>query len=126
MVISVAKRAMHNSLSKIVPKLWGVEIWYVDDVNYCGKKIIIIDGCSTSMHYHNHRDKTVLVTVGCLEVKYLDQPDSILLRIGESLRIKPGVAHQFIAPSGQGPLELIEFSTQHSPDDTTRVGKKND
>ena len=47
---------------KVVGKSWGTEEWFANNEveNYCGKILTILEGESTSMHYHADKHETFL------------------------------------------------------------------
>jgi mannose-6-phosphate isomerase-like protein (cupin superfamily) len=98
-----------------------MEIWYVNTEKYCGKKLVIVEGSSTSLHYHKIKDETMFVDHGKLRIEWGNDKDPTLLCPGECIRIEPGTAHRLIAESGYGPLSLIEFSTHHEDSDSYRI-----
>ncbi len=104
---------------KVVEKTWGCEVWWTDTDKYMGKTLIINPGKSTSLHYHEHKDETILVIRGKLTV-YDDRgfPWCAEIYPGNTIRILPKERHKLSA--GEHGVELIEFSTPH-PDDSVRV-----
>lgn len=94
-----------------VDKPWGHEIrWAIND-KYLGKILHIDGGHSLSKQYHEIKDETIYVLDGVLILELGDNPvDEIMLRQGETCRIKPMTVHRFRAPGGCD-VKLIEVST---------------
>ena len=110
-------------MDKII-KPWGHEIHWANTEKYIGKILHISRGRRLSRQYHTVKDETVYVTKGLLIAEIgLDKnkkPEKIeYLKVGESLRIEPGMIHRFSAPI-DGFVELIEVSTPEM-DDVVRL-----
>ena len=105
-----------------ISKQWGSEEWFANNSLYCGKMLIVKEGEWSSggrYHYHKIKDETFFVLSGSLVLLVLD-PDTevIMLREGDSYRVKPGIKHKF---RSSGPeCKFIEVSTHHSEDDSIR------
>lgn len=108
-------------MNKLVNKSWGCEIWWADTELYMGKTLIINPNCSTSLHYHEHKDETITVQRGRLIISWepsLSEPPSELMP-DDVVHLVPQQAHKLTAgPQG---VTLVEVSTPH-PDDSVRVG----
>ncbi len=108
----------------IVKKTWGYEKWFANEL-YCGKELFINRGmCSSEgrFHYHKIKDETFYVLKGKLQIDIIDPDkqwriDTIFLKKGESFRIKPGIAHRFMAGKYLS-CKFIEASTHHEDDDS--------
>ena len=72
-----------------------------------------------SKQYHNVKDETIYVLNGVLIVLLGDEESQLVLKEGESLRIRPNTIHRFCAPN-DGYVRLIEVSTPEI-DDVVRV-----
>lgn len=100
---------------EIVNKIWGCEIWWANTDKYMGKELIINPNCSTSLHYHVHKDETIYVTRGVLIVSGFRE---MKINEGESIHIPPKAEHRLSAgPKG---VILMESSTPH-PKDSVRA-----
>ncbi len=101
---------------KYVEKVWGGEIWMVNNEKYCGKKLILKKGKRCSFHYHKVKDETFYIESG--EV-LLELGDEIrVMKSGEVIKIFPGVKHRF---SGLKDSVIIEISTCHDDGDSYRT-----
>jgi len=106
-------------------KRWGHEVWLANnkDENYCGKILLINEGCNTSMHYHMEKHETFYIIEGSLKVDLLNTTEgkkrSLILEEGETLEIKRGQPHQLIAHNGH--VAFIETSTFHKNEDSYRL-----
>jgi len=101
----------------IVAKSWGREIWWADTEHYMGKTLIINPNCSTSLHYHEYKDETMLVVRGDLIIENGASHGRDFTE-GMAARIEPGKQHRLKA--GSSGVTLIEVSTPH-PSDSVRV-----
>ena len=81
-----------------------------------GKILIVKKGHRLSRQYHRKKDETLYMDKGkCI---FEVSRRKILLREGESIRIKPGTLHRIFAKFGD--IKMIETSTPH-PNDRVRV-----
>lgn len=105
-------------------KGWGYEVWVVNNELYCGKVLSIHAGKKCSLHYHELKTETMLLTKGRVEMisGSLESPkeNRIVLEVGDVFHIPPFLAHQFIAIEES---EIMEFSTQHFESDSYRLEK---
>ena len=116
---------------KIVKKTWGHEKWIVNNDLYCGKEIVIKSSKFSSkgkFHYHKIKDETFYVIRGTLLIDWYNEtialpnlglasPEQVILKKGESFRIKPFVRHRFMGLSYFG-CKFMEFSTHHEDSDS--------
>ena len=109
-------------------KLWGCEELIVNDpaVGYCGKLLWLLPDHCGSLHYHNVKDETFMCVEGVVGVEYFPVTSPHLRKLTvlrgvarDALRLRPGVAHRFVAL--EGPAILVEFSTPHSDEDVVRI-----
>lgn len=98
-----------------VDKLWGHEIWLVNNEKYCAKFLILKPGYQCSLHAHRIKDETFAVIKGEVNLEYNDK--TIELIAPASFRIKPGRYHRFSSPEG---ALILEASTTHDDDDVIR------
>ena len=107
-------------------KPWGHEVrWAVND-KYLGKLLCINKGHRLSLQYHKEKDETIYVLKGSLLLEmgphheYTDTETGIrlVLKEGESQRIRPGLIHRYWADKGD--VVLIEVSTPEI-DDVVRL-----
>jgi len=98
-----------------IKKPWGWEVILCNNSLYCGKILHINRGYMSSLHKHFVKDETYYVTKGKLLVKRESKED--IVKVGEAIRIKPGVIHRFI---GVEESEFIEISTEFSDKDAER------
>lgn len=105
--------SLHNA--DVHPKVWGVEVWIVNQPEYCGKILRISKGFRCSVHYHKLKDETFHVTRGAVLMEI--DGDARLLTEGMTQRIPRGCKHRF---TGIEESEMIEFSTHHEESDSYR------
>lgn len=120
---------MSYSSPKIVPKTWGMEIWYCN-TDYCGKRLIFAEDHRLSIHYHKVKHETFLIECGCIQLELytlaggLDADAwrhlaTLTLRVGDTYTIEPGLGHRMMAVGGNACM--IEFSTHHEDADSYRI-----
>lgn len=110
-----------------IEKRWGHELWAHNSPMYCGKILVVKPGFRTSFHYHELKHETfVLVEGRCL--LYLGERSDPFGTIGEWHVLEPGVAVEIqpyqvhaIKAIDDEPARIIEFSTQHTDDDSHRL-----
>ena len=124
-----------------VKKVWGIEHWLVNDRegNYCLKAMELAPGHHVSLHKHDEKDETFLVIEGMMVIERSgqdsDQQRSYfhkythgelvvevygqIARVGDRIRVKPGVYHRFYSVGGS-PCKFLEVSTGDFDDDNHR------
>jgi mannose-6-phosphate isomerase-like protein (cupin superfamily) len=115
---------------KIVPKLWGYEIWIENNERYCGKHLCVSSNKWCSAHFHKDKKETFYVIDGELLLQYssnTDQSiwslgivDQIVLKKGESFTIDPYVVHRFSSNLNID-CHFIEISSHHDDNDSYRI-----
>ena len=117
-----------NNKAKFVEKRWGHEIWFAnnEEENYCGKELLIKEGCHTSMHFHLEKHEVFYILEGQLFLDLIDTKigdhSNVILSEGEKYEISQGQPHQLIAYNGA--VKLIEASTFHRNSDSFRIYDK--
>ncbi|MBM3417330.1 MAG: cupin domain-containing protein [Bacteroidetes bacterium] len=112
---------------ELVPKQWGYEKIIVNNEksNYCGKILHFVKGARFSMHFHDSKTETFLVSIGKLKVWLIDTRDASIheteLNQGDILQINRLLPHEVMALEES---EIIEFSTFHRDSDSYRVWRK--
>ena len=110
-------------MPKRIQKTWGWELVICNSEKYCGKLLLLENGKTSSLHYHNQKHETFHVLEGeCfIEVNgktWRGKP-------GLTLVIEPGVPHRFYRewenPEPQGFCKILEVSTFHSDEDVVRI-----
>lgn len=105
------------SLPLIISKVWGEEVWLVNEAEYCYKLLQVKKGASGSLHYHKIKKETFVLLTG-----------HILLQIGNEgyflgkeirpMTITPGTPHRFTALEDS---VIIEVSVHHDDEDVVRL-----
>ena len=109
----------------IIDKLWGREIWLVNnkEESYCCKFLEIDAFQSTSMHFHVNKHETFYVERGTLTIRLLDTQTcnvtNIKVKQGETFAIDRLQPHKLMAD--HEPVRLVETSTFHEDTDSYRV-----
>jgi mannose-6-phosphate isomerase-like protein (cupin superfamily) len=106
-----------------VKKPWGWENRFAITEKYLGKVIHINPGEMLSLQYHEHKDETIYIVKGSMDLQ-LEADDgsmqTLRLTPGMSRRILPGRKHRMIG------VEDCEFFEVSSPeiDDVVRLEDK--
>jgi len=121
---------------RIVSKTWGMEIWFVNNEHYCGKRLIFAEDHRCSVHWHKEKHETFLVDRGRVVVETFkmtipvitkDASASVsmmlpemayILEVGQTMEIPQGIPHRITAIGGNA--SIIEFSTHHEDSDSYR------
>jgi mannose-6-phosphate isomerase-like protein (cupin superfamily) len=105
-----------NARSPFHKKVWGFELWIVNNDVYCGKKLVLYEGAQSSLHYHEIKDETFFVQSGL--VRFEKDDEVLTLGPGDSVHVPPGCIHRF---AGMQFSEIFEFSTHHEESDSYRL-----
>lgn len=97
-------------------KLWGSELWIVNNELYCGKILTLREGYQCSLHYHKNKHETFYVLSGRVRMEFGMQ--TTILLPGDSVVVPPLTPHRF---AGLMDSQIIEFSTHHEDDDSYRI-----
>jgi len=98
-----------------VQKRWGREEWIANTNKYCGKLLIVNKSRQGSLHYHRLKTETFYILSGKILLE-LDGKTAVYYP-GDSIDIEPGQVHRY---GGLKRSVVIEFSTEHSDEDTYR------
>ncbi len=110
---------MKKEKIKIVPKVWGEELWVVNSNLYCGKLLTINEGSQGSYHYHNKKEETFYCIYG--EVKLtVNGKDYKMTQFTSPRTIKPKGAHSI---TGIVTSVIMEVSTPHDDRDVVRLSE---
>ena len=96
-----------------VDKPWGYELRFAITDRYLGKVIHVNKGEALSLQYHDHKDETLLLTLGAMDLELEDdagQMHTHRLTQGNVVRIVPGRKHRMNA------VEDCEFFEVSSPE----------
>jgi mannose-6-phosphate isomerase len=99
-----------------VDKPWGHEILWADTELYVGKILHVNAGEALSLQYHREKDETVYVLSGYVRLEAGPSPEdleTVELRAGDAMRLKPGTVHRMEAIEES---DVLEASTPHLED----------
>lgn len=98
-------------------KVWGKEVWFVNEPEYCCKVLCLNKDAHSSLHFHTVKKETFLVLSGKIK---LERSGTVLtLSEGDKgIVIKPRQLHRF---SGIEDSVILEVSTHHDDDDVMRL-----
>lgn len=107
----------------VYPKIWGREIWMVNNQDYCWKILDLNAGFRCSRHCHVSKKETFVVLDGKLwmETWTTDYPSSYFIRemwAGHQIFIPNGTFHRFSSKTG---ALISEVSTNHREEDVERT-----
>ncbi len=103
-----------------IEKPWGHEVLWAETDEYAGKILSVRAGEALSLHFHEERDKTLLLIRGQITLEVgagVSSLAQVPVREGEAFRIRPGVLHRVTA---QTDVEMMEVSTPEL-DDIVRI-----
>ena len=101
----------------IIEKVWGRELIVADELEYCGKILVLRKGAGSSIHMHPKKKETLFCYKGRVLFALADQPPLVLHREAEPVIVLPGQWHQFY---GLEDSEIMETSTHHDDSDVER------
>jgi mannose-6-phosphate isomerase len=98
-----------------VEKPWGYELIWAHAERYVGKLLHVRAGQALSLQYHRRKDETIHLFSGSMRFEY-DRGSGrreVVLKPGDSMRIRPGVVHRMIALTD---CDVLEASTPELED----------
>lgn len=102
-----------------VPKVWGDELWIVNNHLYCGKLLYLDEGASSSLHMHKKKQETFFCLSGQVGL-HIEGKDYMLNPFSRPKTILPGEKHQF---NGLTEAIILEISTHHEDSDVVRFSE---
>lgn len=108
----------------VVVKVWGKEEWFVNEPEYCFKRLMLQPGFSSSLHYHKKKKETFRVEKGACKMLVVKRDQEYIYRMasGWAITILPGQPHRFWLEKEVGrPCVIYEVSTHHDEDDVVRL-----
>jgi mannose-6-phosphate isomerase len=106
-----------------IDKPWGYELIWAHTDRYVGKILHIEAGHALSLQYHRHKDETLCLLSGSLELDVGDDEQTlqaITLHPGESVHMWPGRRHRLTARTT---CDVLEVSTPEL-DDVVRLSDR--
>ena len=102
-----------------VDKPWGYELIWAHAERYVGKILHVSRGHALSRQYHRVKDETVHLLSGSMRFEFDagGGPRELVLRPGDSMRIRPGTVHRMVALED---CDVLEASTPEL-DDVVRL-----
>lgn len=111
---------MESSPVRFVEKPWGREEIFAHTDAYVGKILFIRAGEALSLQYHEHKEETLRVLDGEVEIFSGSDPAKLenqVLESGSVFHVPPGLLHKLVALTD---CRLFEVSTNHL-DDVVRL-----
>lgn len=102
-----------------VKKVWGEEIWLVNNDMYCGKLLLLDKNAVCSYHYHKVKKETFMALEGYAMLT-IEGKDYILAPFTRARTIEPYEKHKF---TGIESAVILEVSTHHDEDDVVRLSE---
>ena len=109
------EQAVHGL--KYVRKVWGRELWLVNNEQYCAKYLYLDPGFACSLHRHPIKNETFVVLRGSCQLEFADSRRP--MGVYDSQRIAAGTWHRFSNPGNQLCI-ILEVSTHHDDLDVER------
>ena len=102
-----------------MPKVWGDEVWLVNNEKYCGKLLFLDAGASSSLHLHRVKQETFYCMLGQIGL-HIEGRNYMLGPFSRPKTIMPGEKHQF-----NSVIEsvILEISTHHDDGDVERFSE---
>jgi mannose-6-phosphate isomerase-like protein (cupin superfamily) len=102
-----------------VEKPWGYELIWAHSERYVGKILHVTLGHALSRQFHRRKDETIHLLSGSMRFEFDagDGPRDVVLRPGDSMRIRPGTIHRMVALTD---CDVLEASTPEL-DDVVRL-----
>lgn len=108
---------MRKEKLKVVPKVWGEELWLVNSDKYCGKLLTVNKGAESSYHYHREKEETFYCLYGKVSLT-IEGKDYTLTPHSCPMTIEPNEKHSFV---GLVESVILEVSTHHDNSDVVRL-----
>ena len=96
---------------------WGYQVRLVNNERYCAKFLVLTNGTHGSLHSHSLKDETFIVLSGEVFLKFGKSVG--LLKVGDQIRLEPGVPHERWAQVI--PSVVLEVSTHDDDLDYTPI-----
>ncbi len=100
-----------------VEKVWGEEIWLVNNIHYCGKLLVVDRNAESSYHYHVIKTETFYAIEGYCTLT-IEGKEYSLSPFTRPKTIYPGEKHSFKSVTE---AVILEISTQHDDVDVVRL-----
>ena len=104
---------------KEVPKVWGREIWLVNNEKYCSKLLYVNKGASGSYHYHKNKQETFYGIAGIVWLTVEDE-HFLLHPFASPITVMPYEKHSIAGLLKENSI-ILEVSTPHSDEDVVRI-----
>jgi mannose-6-phosphate isomerase len=107
---------MTDNVPRRVEKPWGHELIWAHTEQYVGKILHVKAGHALSVQYHEQKDETMHCLRGTMRLMIgpdADSLETVLLKEGESIRIRPFTVHRVEAITD---VDILEASTPHLDD----------
>jgi len=102
-----------------VEKVWGSEIWMVNNESYCAKYLVVDRGATCSYHCHPVKMETFFAVEGYVRLK-IEGKEYVLAPFTSAKTILPGQFHKF---HGLTECVILEVSTHHEDSDVVRLSE---
>lgn len=107
---------------KVVKKLWGTELWIVNEKLYCLKYLKLIPGYQCSIHAHKKKSETFIGIAGNVMIAFHDatgRTEKVVgLGPGDTVNMPAKQYHSFQANNVSW---FAEVSTHHDDADVIRL-----
>lgn len=126
---------------------WGYEVRLVNNGDYCGKLLVLLNRHQSSLHYHGIKRETFIILFGSVRITTMakgkavptaknkwwcpavDTPkfpsecplETSLYQAGDQITLSPLTAHRFSLADNCAAALILEVSTEHRDSDTVRI-----
>ncbi len=104
-------------MAQAVKKVWGRELWVVNNELYCAKYLYVEPGFACSLHRHLVKDETFAILNGSCTLEFGNSVRE--MGAGDVERIAPRTWHRF-SNRGNSLCIILEVSTHHEDSDVER------
>lgn len=104
------------SKMKEVKKVWGEELWIVNNDKYCGKLLFLNKNAISSYHYHKIKQETFYILKGQIALT-IEGKDYMLDSRSSPKTIMPNQKHKVYGITSS---VILEVSTPHDDKDVFR------
>jgi len=108
-------KELESNAEKVAEKVWGKELWLVNNEKYCSKILILNKQHRCSIHYHKNKTETFIILEGLVLMDF--NGEIKIMKPGEKIQINPGDKHRF---TGLQDSLFQEVSTHHEDSDSYR------
>jgi mannose-6-phosphate isomerase-like protein (cupin superfamily) len=115
----------NNKAKEFRKKLWGSEVWVLNNEHYCLKILTLKKQHSCSLHYHKEKNESFFINEGKVYIEYKDMKNQLeneikaaILVPGDRIDLSAYTLHRFVGLDDYN--GMFEISTHHEDSDSYR------